>query len=452
MQNDQSNVVLETLSTPVEEAVDVLVLGSGSAGIGAALAAARLGAKTLIVDPAGYPGGTLVSGLPLLGFHDGEKQVVYGIASEMFNRLKALGAAMGDVSRSTCVNVDPERLKLLIIEMLAEAKVSLRLHTLFARAVTSEGTITHAVVEGKAGRRALAAKIFIDATGDGDLAESAGAPMEKGRREDGKMQSMTLMFAVGNIDTTRYEEWGGYDRMVREYIKVSESEHFRNPRRTDLSGSWGSANRIGERAFNVTRILGYDGSDAKSLTEAEIEGRTQAWEFLERFLKPHVPGFENAFISWTAGKIGVRETRRIVGEYVLNENDIVSFRKFDDTVVCGSYPIDIHSPTGDGTRFLPGEFYGGRYWTIPYRSLVPLNVDNLLVAGRCLSATHEALSAVRCMANTIAMGEAAGTAAALALREGKSPRNLDVRCLQTELIARGAWLGDFAASPVTGVR
>ena len=140
----------------------------------------------------------------------------------------------------------------------------------------------------------------------------------------------------------------------------------------------------------MTRVVNRDGSDAESLTSAETDGRMQAWEFLEKFLKPHIPGFENAYMVWTAAKIGVRETRQIVGEYVLTEEDVASFRKFDDAIACGAYAIDIHSPTGDGTRFVPHEFYGGRYWTVPYGCIVPLSIDNLLVAGRCLSATHEA--------------------------------------------------------------
>lgn len=446
--NGSDDVLVEHLSTVIADEVDVLVLGAGSAGIGAALAASRLGAKTLLVDPAGFPGGTLVSGLPILGFHDGEKQVVLGIANEIIQRLRAAGAASDDPAKTTYINIDAERLKLLLIEMLEEAGVNLRLHTLFARAVVDNRMITHAIVEGKAGRRALTAKVFIDATGDADLASSAGAPVQKGRRIDGKMQAMTLMFGVGNIDMKRYEEWGGYNRLLENYIRISTEQNFRNPRRTDLSCTWGSANRVGEKAFNATRVLGCDGSDSQSLTRAEIDGRLQAWEFLDRFLKPNIPGFENAFIAWTAGKIGVRETRRIVGEYVLTEEDVRSFRKFSDTVVCGSYEIDIHSPTGDGTRHEGGGFYCGRYWTIPYRSLVPLDIDNLLVAGRCLSATHEAASAVRVMANTTAMGEAAGTAAALSVRSHTAPRRLNTTELQSALVAQGAWLGEPAFASV----
>ena len=192
---------------------------------------------------------------------------------------------------------------------------------------------------------------------------------------------------------------------------------------------WGAPSRVGERASNVTRVLHADGADAHSLSKAEVEGRMQAWEFLNRFLHPHIPGFEHAYISWTTAKVGVRETRRIVGEYVLTRDDIWNFVKFPDAILCGSYPIDIHSPTDDQTEYPENHFYGGKYWTVPYRSLVPLKIDNLLVAGRCLSATHEALSAVRVMANTIAMGEAAGYAAALCLKNRVTARELDPRLI-----------------------
>lgn len=165
-------------------------------------------------------------------------------------------------------------------------------------------------------------------------------------------------------------------------------------------------------------------------------------EFLERFLRPHVPGFEWAFIASTAGKIGIRETRRITGHYVLTRQDIWDFVKFPDTINCGAYPIDIHSPTGGDIEVPREHFYSGNYWTIPYRSLVPVGVANLLVAGRCLSATHEALAAVRCMANTIGMGEAAGCAASLALETGSTAREINISHLQKNLLTRGVWLGE----------
>ncbi|PAW78144.1 MAG: hypothetical protein B9S32_08085 [Verrucomicrobia bacterium Tous-C9LFEB] len=432
----------ETLTTPIEYAGDVLVIGAGSAGVGAALAAARSGKKTTLVDPAGFIGGTLVSGIPIGGCYDGEKQVVKGIFHEMWERLHALDGCDDHPDQTTWLNIDPEKLKIVLLEMLGEAGVQLRLHTFFSRASMNGSSINAAIVEGKGGRLALQAGLYIDTTGDADLAISAGVPIAKGRTLDGKMQPMSLIFAVGNIDLDRFQKWGGYGKMESVWNEISVREHFRNPRRGNLSGMWGSPERSGERTFNVTRVTGLDGSDAHTLSRAEVEGRRQAWEFLYDFLQPHIPGFEKSFVSWTSAKIGVRETRRIVGEYILTRDDIWNFVKFPDAINCGSYPIDIHSPTDATTDYPTDHFYGGKYWTIPYRSLVPLKVDNLLVAGRCLSATHEALSAVRVMANTMGMGEAAGFAAALALQHKTTPRRLDARLVQDAMLQHGAWLGD----------
>ena len=438
--------ILETLTTPVENVGDVLVIGAGSAGIAAALAAARSGAKTMLVDPAGFPGGTLVSGLAILGCYDGEKQVVRGLFQEIVDRLKARDGVEGDPTQTTAINVDVEKLKILLLEMLHEAGVEMRLHTFFSRAEMDGTKIRAAVVEGKGGRTALIAKQFIDATGDADLALAAGVPVEKGRKQDGKVQPMTMMFAVGNIDKAAFAAWGGYPKLEELYCEVATREGFRNPRRANLSCIWGPSSRTGEFAFNVTRVLESDGSNSRSLSLAEIEGRLQVWEFMEKFLKPHVPGFAHSYIVWTAAKIGVRETRRIVGEYVITRDDIWNFVKFKDAINCGSYPIDIHSPTDSTTEFPMDHFYGGKYWTIPYRSLVPLNVENLLVAGRCLSATHEAMAAVRCMANTIGMGEAAGFAAARCVRNGVTPRTIDYRDVQRALLQHDGWLGEVQVS------
>ena len=298
------------------------------------------------------------------------------------------------------------------------------------------------MVEGKGGRRALRAPFFIDATGDADLALAAGVPVESGRPGDGLMQAMTLMFGVGNIDKEKFAKWGGYPALERRYVELAAELGLRNPRRDSLSGMWGAQSRHGEYAFNVTRILGADGSNAVSLTKAEIEGRLQVWEFVERFLAPHIPGFENSYVVWTAAKIGVRETRRIVGEYVLTRDDIWNFVKFPDTINCGAYPIDIHCPLGEVGEFPIGHFYGGNYWTIPYRSLVPLGIDNLLVAGRCLSATHEAMAAARVMANCLGTGEAAGYAAALCIKENTTPRQLDPQNVRELLLKNDGWLGE----------
>lgn len=438
--------ITEELQTPIEPATEVIVCGAGSAGVGAALAAARQGARVTLVDPAGYVGGNMVSGLYLIGCYDGEKQIVKGLFDEIVSRLRERGGVDLYPTETTGLPVDPEMLKVLLLEMLEEAGVELRLHTRLANVVREGPRISYAVVEGKDGRRALPADYFIDTTGDADLAFRAGVPCEIGRTKDGAVQPQTLIFSVGGIDLTAFEAAGGWNYMYQCFDRVTSEQALRNPRKKSFSGYWTTQSRQGELMFNVTRVLGQDVTKSQGLTAAEVESRLQAWEFVREFLRPHVKGFADAYLVWTAAHVGVRETRRILGHYVMTKDDIWNFRKFEDTVVCGSYPIDIHSPTGADTEFPKDHFYGGKYWTIPYRSLVALEVENLLMAGRCLSATHEALSAVRCIANTLAMGEAVGVAAALCHHRQLAAMELPYEELQASLLEAGAWLGESVLS------
>lgn len=431
------NTYTETRSIPAIDAADMIVVGGGSAGIMAAIAAARIGGKVLLIDPSSAPGGTSIIGLPLAGFHDGVRNVVGGIPDEFMNRLEARGGIWGPRSAGF-IPSDPEMIKRTAIEMLEEAGVELLLHTLVVDAIVRDGRIDGVIVEGKGGRRLLRARMFIDASGDGDVCHYAGVPMMK---EEGELQPPTLMFVVGNIDMERFQAAGGYSSLMKAYREVSVREQFRNPRRTELSGGWRLGTRQNELAFNVTRILHIDATDPRDLTRAEIEGRHQAWEFLERFLQPHVAGFEHAFITNTFHRVGVRETRRIVGEYVITEADLWEFRKFDDAVCCGCYPIDVHHAGDEGTHYPKEHFYNGRHYTIPYRALVPLKVDNVLAAGRCLSCDHVAFGGLRVIGNTMGMGQAAGTAAALCLREDTIPRRLDTALLRDMLRLQGAFLG-----------
>lgn len=441
----------EKLSTPVEDAGDVLVVGSGSAGFAAAIAAARAGARVTLIESAAYLGGNLASGLPVIGCHDGERQVVAGIFDELIQNLFQIDGAEGDPLETTVQNVDPEKMKITVARMLIKAGVSIKLHSFLVGVVKEKNQITHAIVECKGQRYALEAKYYVDASGDGDLAAIAGAPFEIGRKEDGRTQACTLMFAVGGIDIEAFLTWSqgneeqAFKKLEAKYIEISTKLNFQNPRRNSLSDLWGVKSRTGERTFNATRVLDLIPNTTEALTIAELDAREQLWEFVEKFLRPHIPGFEKCFIAWSAAKIGVRETRRILGEYILHEDDILSFRKFEDTICYGSYPIDVHLPSKSAekkeTTFTPEHFYGGRHWSIPYRSLVPLTLDNILVAGRCISATHLALSAVRCMANTIGMGQAAGIAAAICSRQEIACRDLSYSSLRPKLLEQGAWLG-----------
>jgi hypothetical protein len=430
---------LDQRTIPVIDAADVLVVGGGSAGIMSALAAARLGCKVLLIDPSSAPGGTSAIGLPLLGYWDGVRRIVGGIPHEFLRRLKARGGLRGDIENGALnYHVDPELVKMVAIEMLSEAGVKMLLHTMAVDTVVKDGRLWGVIVEGKGGRRVLRAKQTIDCSGDADIAAFAGVPFEK---SDGELQSPTLMFSVGNIDMEAYEKAGGWDFLMKTYEDVSTRENFRNPRRTSLSCFWYMGMRPNELSMNVTRILDIDATDPDQLTKAEIEGRYQAWEFLDKFLKPHVPGFQNAYISNTFHKVGVRETRRIVGEYVVTRDDIWNFRQFEDRVCCGSYPIDMHGAKDERSYFPAKHFYGGKHYTIPYRALVPLKVEDLLVAGRAISCDHVAFGALRVIGNTMGMGQAAGTAAALAIRDGVTPRKLDIARVLKLRRADGAFLG-----------
>jgi len=410
---------------------EILVAGGGPAGLSAAVASARNGADTLLVERYGFVGGMATAGLvnPYMTYWAGEEQIIHGIHQEIIDRLSALGA-YGKGCRTA---FDPEAWKFVADRMCEEAGVRVLFHTFLMDATLEDSHIISVGLCGKSGKETATARIYIDATGDADLAFLAGAQTCKGREEDGLTQPMTLNFRVCNVDTERIPS---AEERNRIFQKAKAEGRLTCPRENILMFP---TTRNGEVHFNQTRITRVDGTSSEDLSRAEIEGRRQAWEFLE-FLRRDVPGFEEAEILVSGPQVGVRETRRVVGEYVLTREDILGARKFDDCIARGSYSIDIHNPTGEGTiieRLKPGESYD-----IPYRCLVPLGIENLLVAGRPISATHEAHSSIRIMPICIATGQAAGTAAALCSKINVQPRRLDVRLLQSVLREQGANLGN----------
>ena len=437
---------------------DIVVVGGGPAGIAASMAAARNGAKTLLVEQAAFLGGCLTLGHPINGFFSlNGAQVVNGIAEEMFQRIVALDGSAGHVEvlgsfLRTYDLVDAEVLKYVAQEMVLEAGTELLLHAFALDAIVEDNRIAGVVIAGKGGVEVIPATIVIDCSGDADMAARAGAAFQKGRESDGQMQGVTMMFRLNRVDTERLPEL--FPEGIAYAVKPGSTKpsflrgtgtllHWRDAlvaeRGLDRPDRWLYVNslRDGEFAANVTKIAGVDATDTWDLTRGEIETRRQVMN-LHAFLKRHVPGFEKSALIATGPALGVRETRRIIGEYRLEVTDVLEARDFPDNIGRGGFPVDLHLVDGSGCyqEFIrDGQSYG-----IPYRSLVPAQVDQLLVAGRAISATHEAAASVRIMAQCMATGQAAGTAAALAVRHSLPPRQVDVHELRDLLRSQGAVL------------
>jgi glycine/D-amino acid oxidase-like deaminating enzyme len=447
-------------SLPVHHAGDVLVVGGGPGGIAAAIASARNGAETTLVERFGYLGGNLTAGLvgPCMTSYslDGQTQLIKGIYEEMVERMEAHGGAVHPrhipagspysgfivYGHDKVTPFDPEAVKFVALDMCREAGVRLRFHTFVADTLVDQNRVTGVVAASKSGLEALTAQVTVDCSADGDVAARAGAAFEIGRDEDGLMQPMTLFFRVKHVDDAVVEEYvqsnsEDYRPFASIVAKAREAGEFSIPRKgvglykTLEPGVW---------RVNTTRLHALDGTKVEDLTEAEIRGREQITELLA-FFRNWLPGFENVQLYDTAATMGVRETRRIVGEYTLTLEDLANATHFDDVIGMCGYPVDIHSPTGDGGG-ADGRLPTANIYEIPYRSLVPRDIDGLLVAGRAISATHEALGAVRVMPPVFAMGQAAGTAAAMAIEWGVEPRAVPVPQMQELLVRQGAYLGE----------
>ncbi|GIK75468.1 MAG: hypothetical protein BroJett021_44560 [Chloroflexota bacterium] len=421
---------------PVFDSADVVVLGAGSAGCTAAIAAARAGADTLLVERYGFLGGASTMVLDsFYGFYipgNDARRVVGGIPWEIVERLRRYGMVVerpSSYGAGQAVTYDPPTLQVVWEQTALEAGVRLRLHT-FCLDVQKEGDrVTGIVVGGKSGMGLITGKVFVDTSGDADLCFRAGAPFQPAG-EDGPAQSLTTTFRLGNVDEERA-------------LKVKRADLVRMMKEANLSGEYrlpreeGSVHRTplrGVVATNMTRVAYVDGTDPVELTKAEVEGRKQAMEYV-RFLRERIPGYEQAYLINFSTQIGIRETRRVYGDYRLTREDVLSARHFPDAIAqCGA-PIEDHHP-GSDTRweYLPT----GATYDIPLRSLLPQTVANVLMAGRCLSATHDAHASVRSMGQCMAMGQAAGTAAALALQVDNSVRGVSVPHLQQQLRSAGA--------------
>ncbi|MFC1714199.1 FAD-dependent oxidoreductase [Candidatus Poribacteria bacterium] len=401
---------------PVTHEVDVLVVGGGPAGIGAALASARENFNTMLIEQYGFLGGMWTAGLVNPLFDHANKG---GIVREIVDRLcEAQGWRGSQLARPKLDTFDPEKMKFLGDCMMTEANVSLLYHTFAVDSVVEENAIKGVIVENKSGRSAILAKIVIDCTGDGDIAARSGAPYEKGRPEDGLLQPMTMMFRLGNV-TFQQENGTQFCKLIELAMEAGAEYElpFRNGWVIHLPMQ-------GDAVVQHTHIYGLDATNAADLTKAEIEGRRQVMATVD-LLQNHVPEFKSTRLMQTPVNIGVRETRRVMGEYVLAREDLIEGKEFDDGVVIVTFGIDIHDPAPE-SEIRPKR---GRMkpYQIPYGCLVPQKIDNLFVSGRCISGTHEAYASYRVTGDCMAMGEAAGIASALCLKDGLSPRELDGR-------------------------
>jgi hypothetical protein len=397
-----------------------------------AIAAARQGARVLLVDRYGFLGGTATAamvgcfcGVYTCGPNATHQLLVGGLPRETMTRLEAAGAGYKYRHR---FQVDHEAFKVVLDQWILEAGVELLLHTTVVDALVVRGAIAGVVVEHKGGREAIRARRVIDASGDGDVSAHAGAPFEKGD-DNGDLQAPTMVFYMGDVDIERAMRVPESE-IRRKLMEVTAAGEFSFPR---YSGSFSPTPQPRKVHVNMSRVPNVDGTDPWSLTAGTLEGRRQVDSFA-RFLVKYIDGFEAARVDAIAPQLGVRETRRIMGEHVLTRDDVLGARKFDDAICRSSWPIEDHSNGVETIRLhLPGD----DFYHVPFGCLVPLEIDNLLLAGRCVSATHDGQASVRVMGPGMAMGEAAGTAAALSLRAGVAPRRLAVSALRGDLLGRG---------------
>jgi len=448
-------VTEKTRDLPVSGRYDVLVGGGGVAGVLAAIAAARNGAKTLLLERFGFLGGVATAGLMHMAY--APYRTTSGITQEMYAKMIEMGSGIDDV----LMPFDAEHYKSVALNMAMQAGVELLFHTVIADTLVDADRVKGLVVENKSGRSALLSHAIVDATGDGDICARAGARFVMGREQDGKMRPVTLLFRMGGI---RVAELLGYvadhpDQFSKDPYKnvlLPEKGFFRILGFFDLIQEAKKRGELdpglhyvrleclspetGVAMINSTRIYDMDGTRAQDLTRSEITARQQMMQLVSVFRK-RFPGFQKSFLIDSAPMLGVRETRHIRGDYVLTEADIASRRRFDRVVARNAVRIapgkDVHSP--DGMEGSPmdsrhRDFIDALFWHgIPYDCLLPSGVEGLLTAGRCISASHEADKWIRVQTCCMATGQAAGTAAALAVKDDTRPRALDVFKLQQRL-------------------
>ncbi len=446
----------------VEEA-DVVVVGGGPGGFPAAIAAARQGCKTLIVERYGLFGGLATTGLmgPLFGFAWGDQgnSILGGIPVEVVRGLQKKGGALDDRNITwDSIRFDPELLKHVIDEMLLDAGVKILLHSLAVGVIKDGNRIDSVILENKSGRMAVRGKIFIDATGDGDLGYWAGCRYTKGRPADGRTQSMGTKFRIGGVEPMTDEEEKYYAGIVKKAMDEKRIPAY-HAFFEEISEN-GITVRKGEITPTVTRCPG-DATNVYDLTRAELKIRKDTLEIVD-FYRKNVKGYKNCYLIDTPVQMGIRETRQIIGDYVLTGYDVLEGKKFPDKIARGCWFIDIHCPLGLWSsksnlcsrkcaieppcimkRKYHDQLYpvtcppAGSYYDIPYRCIVPNGIDNLLISGRPISADHGGMASARVIGTCMAIGEAAGVAAALSSARKKAPKDMDAAGIQKILKKNG---------------
>jgi len=402
---------------------NLIVVGGGIAGVAAAVAAARKDMRVLLIEQSGCLGGAMSNSLvyPFMTYamRTGERRLLNdGIFTEMRQRKDAYN------------DTSWESYKFVFDDMVMEAGVEVLFHATAFRAQTEGRFLQYLEVVTKSGIMQFSADFFVDASGDGDLLYMVGCDYQLGRETDGFCQPMTTCFRVSNVDLLQFNR--DKEMLQEKYKEMHKAGHISNPRENILVFQ-GLGDGI--LHFNTTRVIKHNPVDAFEISRAEIIARKQVCEMMS-FLKAHSTAFENSSIISVAHHIGVRESRKLKGVHILTAEELKNCTAFEDTIALGNYEIDIHNPTGTGTELY--YFKDDEYYRIPYRALLPKEYDNLLVAGRCLSATHEAHSAVRIMPICACTGEAAGVACAMAYKTQTTVQTVDVRLLQRELLQNGA--------------
>lgn len=450
---------------PVNGGYDVVVIGGGTAGAFAAIAAATEGSRVILVEQFGKLGGTATVGLvcPIMHAHiEGNPTCSY-IGKIVTERLRALGACAENGTPNPTA-FDPLILSIVLEQLAVEKGVKILYHTYFCDTVTENGKVTGIIIENKSGRSVISGKVYIDCTGDGDVCVRAGANYVRGNPETGYNQPVSLRYIVAGVD---FEKYGAFMRRVCEETKLGGCSPDIHYAAVTSNGKWAFTHifdkaiengdlvpddkvywqsftvpgRPGAIAFNNPEFFDLkDATDAEGLSSIQVQGKTAILRQMA-FYKKYFEGFETAYLAEISGMVGIRESRNIVADYVLSGEEMLAKAKFEDAVCISNYPVDIHGKTLQFGNKIQAVDDGRPYYEIPYRTTLVKGFENLMVAGRCIGADFLAESSLRVMHSVRALGEAAGIGAAFAVNEGVTPRDIDGARVRNHMLQLGADFG-----------